>query len=172
MERKIVMGERWKEWAKSAVQAAVVVAVLYFVFFPVKIQGESMENSFHDGDRVAVSRLLAVAGKVNYGDVVVFSRGDIAEGKDLIKRVIALSGDQIIIEDNHVQVNGVILFEDYVLGSTDGAVCITVPEDCVFVMGDNRAHSMDSRQFGVIKKDLIKARVVAKLYPFDELSFL
>ena len=92
-----------------------------------------------------------------------------AEGdKTVVKRIIATEGDEIRILEEGVEVNGEILEEAYVEGVTNGLVDMTVPEDTVFVMGDNRETSFDSRNMGAIPCKDLKGKVFFRVYPIGE----
>jgi signal peptidase I len=115
---------------------------------------------------------------------VVFERpeGESSDVKDLIKRVIGLSGDELVIKENSVWINGDRLEESYLpagtvtkqgsrANCTDETPCI-IPEDSVWVMGDNREHSFDSRYFGPIDEDTIVGRAFLRIWPLNELGFM
>ena len=94
--------------------------------------------------------------------------------KYIIKRVIAVSGDTLDIKDGYVYRNGKKLEEDYIKGQTfersDFSYPLTVPEDHVFVLGDNRENSLDSRIIGLIEHDQVKGKVVFRLWPFSRIG--
>lgn len=174
------------EWV-VVIGGALVVALLIKAFLvqAFYIPSESMVPTLAVGDRVFVNKLSYRLHDVNRGDLVVFERpeGDPNEDvKDLIKRVVALPGEQLVIKDNAVWIDGERLEEDYLppgtvttQGSraqcTDETPCV-VPEDAVFVMGDNREHSFDSRYFGPIEEDTIVGRAFLRIWPLGEFGFL
>ncbi|PIZ62345.1 signal peptidase I, partial [Candidatus Roizmanbacteria bacterium CG_4_10_14_0_2_um_filter_39_13] len=111
------------------------------------------------------------------GDVVVFhspKNHDI----EFIKRVIGLSGDTILIENNEIYINGVLIPEKYISAKTtlvpgsfaQEGVPIQVPNGQIFVMGDNRPRSSDSREFGTIPKDLIVGQVFYRYFPANKIG--
>jgi signal peptidase I len=166
------------EWGLVIAGALVVALVIKaFVVQAFYIPSGSMEPTLNVGDRVFVNKLSYRAHDVNRGDLVVFERPphEAASGiKDLIKRVIALEGDTISGQDGKVVVNGRVLEEPYLV---DGTVTAdlerqTVPDDHVFVMGDNRTNSTDSRSFGAIDEDLIIGRAFIRVWPPSDLSWL
>lgn len=140
-----------------------LTAGIGFIFFDVAVQvsGESMIPTFHEsGDRVI---LLKHGYSVDYGDIVVFHR----EGASIppIKRIIAMGGDEIDIKNGVVYLNGVKLAETYLAEGTltfsyDVTMPYTVPEDSVFLMGDNRGNSFDSRRYGAIKQSEILGKAL------------
>lgn len=168
-----------------ALGAAMLVRV--FVLQQFYISGPSMETSLFQDDRVLVNKLSYRLHDVNRGDVIVFDRvttsGGIVEHDDLIKRVIAVGGDSIQIKKCEVVVNGEQIDEPYLGAEIEGedpnSRCrvvdmpsLTVPDDQLFVMGDNRAESFDSRSFGPIPKKLVIGRAFAVVWPLGSLRWL
>lgn len=157
-----------KDWARSIAEAAIILAVLFVFFWPAKVEGVSMSPSVNDDDRVVICRFAAFAGLYGRGDMVVFDDDDYS--RNLIKRIIAVEGDTIHITGGKVYVNGEELDEPYADGYTNGEVYMVIPSDCVFVMGDNREESIDSRTFGVVEKEHIYGRVLLRFFPLDEIE--
>ncbi len=109
MSRK---SEVW-EWAKAIIIAgALVLIIRWFIFAPFIVEGASMEPNFHTGERLIVNEIIYSIRKPHHGEVVVFHSPDI--GKDYIKRIIALPGDTVRVDNNKVYVNGKELDEDYI----------------------------------------------------------
>jgi signal peptidase I len=132
----------------------------------VAIEGESMSPTLHTGGRVVLNGIYRF-GTPHRGDIVVFHPPFPAESP-YIKRVIALPGETIQIRDGTVFINDEPLREDYLLATATlcRAHCsLTVPEDAVFVMGDNRSNSSDSRDFGPIMIDSILGEALFSLWP-------
>lgn len=165
---------RTLEWV-GLIAAALLVALgvratLVQTFY---IPSESMEPTLEVGDRILVNKLSYRLHDVHRGDVVVFKRPPTATAtpdgtEDLIKRVIALSGETIEArEDGLVYVDGELLDESYLPEGTrtENLPLQTVPEGKVFVMGDNRGHSGDSRMFKAIDEDLIVGRAFVIIFP-------
>lgn len=163
------------EWLTVLV-GAVVVALLFraFLFQAFWIPSESMEGTLEVDDRVMVNRLSYRLHDVHRGDVVVFKKpvGLESDVNDLIKRVMALEGETIEGRDNAVYVNGQRVAESYIdpndLIKNFGPE--TVPVGHVFVMGDNRDDSTDSRVFGSIPIDTIVGRAFIIFWPFDRIE--
>lgn len=155
--------------------ALVIEAFLIQAFY---IPSASMVPTLEVNDRVLVNKLSYRLHDVNHGDVVVFERpagvtGD--EGvKDLIKRVVAVGGDTLEARNGLVYLNGERLDEDYLPGGTvtDDLPPTEVPEGQVFVMGDNRGDSQDSRAFGPIPEDVIVGRAFIKVLPLSDIGWL
>jgi signal peptidase I len=169
------------EWAVVVVGALVVAFVVKtFLFQAFYIPSESMEPTLDVGDRVLVNKLSYDAHDVNRGDLVVFVRpaGDPAFGptetEDLIKRVIGLPGETIEARDGVVYVDGRRLEEPYLVDGipTENLPAQEVPVGHVFVMGDNRTNSEDSRVFGAVDEGLIVGRAFVRVWPLDDLSLL
>lgn len=161
---------------------AVIVLVIIFLFtFVVRIivvDGESMENTLHHGD-IVLTWSLGYTPK--QGDIVVLTKETFREAS-IIKRVIATEGQTVDIDysTSTVYVDGVALEEDYIKEymqvPTYGDVVnhITVPEGCIFVMGDNRNHSSDSRYptIGVVDVRCVIGQAVMVLFPFSDFGSL
>jgi signal peptidase I len=161
------------------VGGALIVALVIRAFFLAAfyIPSESMVPTLQKGDRVLVNKLSYKLHDVHRGDVVVFGRppNEPDNGiKDLIKRVIGLSGETIEVRDCKVLINGQTLSESYVKSWT--RTCTYPPhqigKDEVFVMGDNRDDSQDSRYFGPIKESLIVGRAFVVVWPLTHLGWL
>ena len=166
------------EWIAVIVGALVVALVIKtFLFQAFYIPSASMDPTLKIGDRVLVNKLSYKVHDVNRGDLVVFERPPNepeSEIKDLIKRVIALPGESVEGKGGRVFVDGEALDEDYLpegVFTTDFGP-LFVPDDTVFVMGDNRSDSRDSRVFGAISNDLIVGRAFVRVFPLGDLGFL
>ena len=166
------------EWV-AVVGGALVVALVIRAFFLAAfyIPSESMVPTLEKGDRVLVNKLSYKLHDVHRGDVVVFERppNEPDNGiKDLIKRVVALPSETIEVRDCTVLINGSPLQEPYVKqwSRTCTAPPKTVGDDEVFVMGDNRDDSQDSRFFGPISQDLIVGRAFVVVWPLTHLCWL
>ena len=168
------------EWVAIVIGAlAVALIVKTFLIQAFFIPSLSMFSTLDKGDRVLVNKLSYHVHDIHRGDVVVFERPEALPDdgiKDLIKRVIGLPGDTIESRNGHVFVNGKQLKESYLDDGvlTDSPVLErqTVPEHHIFVMGDNRSNSQDSRFFGPIDEDLVVGRAFIKVWPLTELDLL
>lgn len=155
--------ELW-EWTKALLLAVGMAAIIrYFLFAPIVVDGFSMMPTLHNGDRMIVNKL----GKANRFDIIVFHA---PEQKDYIKRVIGLPGDTVEYKNDTLYINGVAqeepylekykqqnyegpFTEDFTLEEIIGEK--TVPEGELFVLGDNRRSSKDSRHIGTISLDKV-----------------
>ena len=178
-----------REWVTVLVVALVIaITVRSLLLQQFYISGPSMEATMFQDNRVLVNKLSYRLHDIHRGDVVVFDRvtvdGEVVQHDDLIKRVIGLSGETISIKDCQVFINGKLLPEpylnDYDLAQTslDDRCRVPVmeetliPEDHLFVMGDNRPQSFDSRMFGSIEQNLVVGRAFVIIWPFGEAKFL
>lgn len=160
-----------KEWLSALAEALLILLILYLFLWPVKIHGNSMEPNFSENDRILICRTMTLGGFYDKGDVVVFQQHIEGEDKNLIKRVIATQGDRVQIENGTVSVNETPLAEAYTQGETLENLDVIVPESALFVLGDNREHSTDSRDFGVISKKQLKGKLLFRVFPFSKIKF-
>lgn len=158
------------EWFESFVPALVATLfILIFCFNFSRVAGASMVPTLQDGDQVLVRSALYTPAR---GDVIT-TDAQISYGKPLAKRIIALAGDVVNIDitTGEVSVNGAVLDEPYIsaptVQPTDWAFPLTVPAGCVFVMGDNRPGSLDSRsnKIGCIDARDILGKIVFRTAP-------
>lgn len=162
-------------WA-DAVTGAVIILLVMFTFLarPIGVRGDSMNPGLSDGDWVLVS---PISGQAERGDIIITGQPNVIQ-QTIVKRVIAIEGETIYIDfdTGEVYVNGEMLNEPYIMEQTrkkyDVLFPITVPEGCVFVMGDNRNNSLDSRSWGVgfIDERYIMGEVRFKLRPFGKIN--
>ena len=178
-----------REWVTVLVVALVIaITVRSLILQQFYISGPSMETTMFQDNRVLVNKLSYRLHDIHRGDVVVFDRvtvdGEVVQHDDLIKRVIGLSGETISIKDCQVFIDGKLLAEPYLndydlaQSSVDDRCRVPVmdetliPEDHLFVMGDNRPQSFDSRRFGSIEQNLVVGRAFVTIWPFTAARFL
>ena len=160
-----------------AVVALGVVALRAFVFVPYEIPSGSMEDTIMTGDMVFSEKVSYYMREPQQGDIVTFDDPEV-EGRTLIKRVIATGGQTVDLVNGKVVVDGVELDEPYVSGKeslpltrTATGVTLsypyTVPSGCIWVMGDNRTSSQDSRYFGAIPLSSISGRAAFVYWPIN-----
>jgi signal peptidase I len=166
-------------WVAVILAALVVaLAVKTFLFQAFAIPSGSMEPTLHSGDRVIVNKLAGDVSDLGRSDVIVFERPDhpsVDPGMGhLIKRVVGLPGDRLSAPDGQVHVDGVPLEEPYLRPGTvtDGLPALTVPEGHVFVLGDNRDESGDSRRFGALPAELVVGRAFIRVWPIGNFGGL
>lgn len=177
-----------REWVTVIVVAVVIATLLRtFVVQQYYIAGPSMETTLWGNDRVLVNKLAYRVGDPQRGDVIVFDRittnGDTVQHDDLIKRVIGLSGETVEIRDCQVLINGTPIVEPWLAEvapevspesncGTANLDPVQVGENQVFLIGDNRPMSFDSRMFGPIDRDLIRGKAMLVIWPFDSITLL
>lgn len=175
------------EWFIVIVGAILLALVVkLFLLQAFYIPSLSMYPTLHVGDRVLVNKLSYHLHDVNRGDVIVFERPASETSStipDLIKRVVALSGESVVIKDGAVFVDGTRLDEKYLADGTvtstanapnkcnEQAPCV-IPNGQVWVMGDNRGDSKDSRYFGPIDKSSIVGRAFITVWPLGRFGLL
>jgi signal peptidase I len=162
------------EWAVVIVGAVVITVLLRtFAFQTFYIPSESMVPTLQIGDRLVVNKL---ADDYHLGDIIVFRRPDTwsAEHDVLIKRVVALEGQTVEVRDNTVVVDGQALDEPYLAAGTTMPDYpeFTVPDNQIFVMGDNREASSDSRENGPVPLDNVVGRAALRIWPVGEFGGL
>jgi signal peptidase I len=161
------------EWVRTIVIACLIGLVLTLVLRPILVKGHSMEPTLGDNNYLLIEQLSYYWENPHLGDIIVFQSemtDPDGEKRDLIKRVIGSEGDHITISDGRVYVNDVPLKEKYIKGSwTSGNMDLTVPQDAVFVLGDNRGNSMDSRSeaVGFVDENRIRGRVLIRILPLS-----
>jgi len=165
------------EWVVIAVGALLVAFVIKtFLLQAFYIPSLSMAPTLKVNDRVLVNKLSYDLHEVNRGDLIVFESppDEGSETKDLIKRVIGLPGETVESRDGRMVVDGRVLDEPYLDdGVMTGALEKTViPPDHLWVMGDNRSNSRDSRFFGPIPESLVIGRAFVRVWPVTALSLL
>ena len=166
-------GKEMYDWIYSLI-IALIICVIIFAFFIriIDVVGTSMNPTLNNNDKMLVSGLLY---EPSVGDVVVFKKDEYDPDKALVKRVIAVEGQEINMDFDKgiVYINGQPIVEDYILEPTMNKLDFigpkTVPEGCVFVMGDNRNASVDSRktEIGMVDTRLILGKAYFVIYPLS-----
>lgn len=167
--------EEIKDWVVSILIAVVLAFFIrYFIVELYLVEGPSMRPTLLNHERLVVNKFIYRFKEPQRGDVLVF-RYPKDQSRDFIKRVIAVPGDTIEIREGRVFLNGELQNETYILEKTRGSYPLsTVPEEHIFVMGDNRNNSEDSRfsDVGFVPYDLVKGKAVLIFWPPDELKTL
>ncbi|MBW7453804.1 signal peptidase I [Paenibacillus sepulcri] len=163
-----------RDWLLS-LTIAVVAALLIqnYAFAQTEVRNVSMQHTLFEGQRLIEDKLSYHFDQPNRGDIVIISGPE--SDKRLVKRVIGLPGDMLDIKDGHVLINGTVLEEPYVKGLTFSnglSIPYTVPDKKVFVMGDNRENSQDSRELGPISISSLEGRAVFRLWPLNKFGLL
>ena len=165
-------GRDWYEWVQALVCSVLAVVVIFtFVIRLIGVDGHSMVPTLQDGDRLLVLNAM-LDNDYEYGDIVVLRKDTFLE-EPIVKRVIATEGQTVDIDfvSGAVYVDGELLEEDYINEPTyveEGTEFpLTVPEGSIFVMGDNRNHSSDSRSsdLGTVDTRYVIGKAVFLLFP-------
>lgn len=157
----------------ETVAVALLVAFLLrgFVAEVYRVDGRSMLNTLHDRERVLVSKLTYRLRTPQPGEIIVF-RSPSQPDRDFIKRVVAVAGDRVELRQGRVLVNGQPITEaPDVMPTTQTAAEQVVPPHAVWVLGDNRNHSEDSRAFGQVPLENIRGVAVARIWPLKSFTW-
>lgn len=177
------LGKEILQWVEAILIAVVLAWLLRgFVFERAVVDGSSMADTLYNNENLIVYKLGYFFHPPKKGDIIVFEHQEGSFGfkylpfpnpgeVDYIKRVIAVPGDTVdITDDNRVIVNGVELEEPYAKGYTarnGSSFPITVPPNKLFVLGDNREYSSDSREIGLVDFEKVRGRAVLRIFPLD-----
>jgi signal peptidase I len=167
--------EAW-EWIKAlGIAIALAFVIRTFLFAPFIVEGESMETTLHNEEKLVVNKAIYYLEKPQRGDIIVFH----AEAKrDYIKRVIAVGGDTVEVRNDQLYVNDKPVDEPYLakkreeakqegIPLTEDFGPVKIPEGQIFVMGDNRQNSRDSRAIGPVDLDTVVGRAEFVFWPLD-----
>nr|WP_173364519.1 signal peptidase I [Solibacillus kalamii] len=177
--------ELW-EWTKALLIAFAIAAFIrYFLFTPIVVDGDSMMPTLENGDRMIVNKFSYKIGEPDRFDIVVFHA---PEQKDYIKRVIGVPGDFVEYKDDQLYINGEPIDEPYLdaykaeisEGNLTGDFSLkdidpsldVIPEGYVFVMGDNRRFSKDSRHIGIVDQKEIIGNTNIIFWPLNEIEIV
>jgi signal peptidase I len=146
-----------------------LIGVAFFIRTP-HVLGLSMEPRIHSGEFVLINTLAYRIGRIRRGDIVAF-RHDSPTPQTYLKRVVGLPGDRVSIDRGSVRIDGVPLDERYVrYRDHQSRAPVVVPADGVYVLGDNRANSDDSRNWGILAARDVIGKAIAALWPPQELD--
>ncbi|MFC0470557.1 signal peptidase I [Halalkalibacter kiskunsagensis] len=172
--------DEWVEWGKAFI-IAIIFAILIrtFLFTSYEVQGESMTPSVYDGERFIVNKIGYGFSEPDRFDLVVFHAN---EEEDYIKRVIGLPGDVVFYQDDILYINDRAVEEPFLkqkvadhkwgLYTNDFSIPEAVPLGHVFVLGDNRPNSLDSRRLGFISNEQIVGKVDWRFWPIQEVGII
>jgi signal peptidase I len=172
MDEKNLPVKSWlRELVESVLPALVIVLVInVFLAQATRVEGQSMEPNLHNNQRLIIEKVTYRFNQPERGDIVVLHPPQ-QSSEPLIKRVVGLPGETLAIHDGQVYVDGEPMTEPYLSQPTWGSMePILVPEEHVFVMGDNRRASNDSRAFGVVAFDDIIGRAWVRYWPPAEIG--
>lgn len=165
-----------KEFLKELLIAIVIAFLIMQVVKPTIVKESSMEPTLYENNYLLLNRQAYRFGEPKHGDIIVFHSDLVTKNgheKLLIKRIIGLPGDVVTIANGNVYLNGERLEENYIKdGRTDGEILeLKIPKGEVFVMGDNRLVSVDSRSeaVGTVKLDRVLGKAWVRLFPFNKI---
>jgi len=169
---KAITKSKVKDWLDTIFEAFIVIFILYFLLWPISIDGNSMEDTFSSGNKVIVSRIAKYKQDIIRREDIILCKITVNnEEITAVKRVIGLPGDIVYISSGQVYINNKLINENYIQNQyTEGEVNIILNDDQYFVMGDNRDISFDSRRFGPLYADKIIAKVIFKFSPIKEFT--
>ncbi|HLR62895.1 MAG TPA: signal peptidase I [Lentibacillus sp.] len=178
------MNKRYFRKIMPVILFALVLAIIFRsnLFASYIVNGESMEPTLYDGNLLMVNKVVYNLTDIERFDIVVFHAD---EQDDYVKRVVGLPGDEIVYKDDKLYINGEYIEEpflkrfrkmsdkepytkDFTLEGVTGKT--EVPEGKLFVMGDNRGESLDSREIGFVNAETIVGKVDVKYWPFSEMQ--
>jgi signal peptidase I len=153
---------------------AVSFFIITFLYQPVRVEGTSMMPRLEDQDRLFINKFVYHFADIHRGDVVVFHYPRDPR-KSYIKRIIAVPGDKLLIDDGRTYINGKLLLEPYVPrkfhdSRSQDEMVIQAGE--YFVMGDHRSISSDSRDFGAVSRDLIYGKAAFVYWPAEDMGVI
>ena len=158
------MNDKLKEVIEFILIIIIVFLIKYFVITPIRVNQSSMNNTLYDKDIMILNKISYRFVDIKRFDIVVIKKDD----EYLIKRVIGLPGELIEYKDNKLYVNDKLVDENFLHKKTDDyKLDKKIPEKYYFVVGDNRPDSLDSRYFGLVKKDEILGKTSLVIFPFN-----
>jgi signal peptidase I, bacterial type len=156
-------------WVISiAIAVAVAVCIRTFIFEPIFVSGESMIPTLNNGESLGVEKFSRYSSLPARGEIVIVTDPD--NNETLVKRVVGLPGDTVEVKNSTLYINGKAQSEPYVSKTPyNDFKAVMVPPDTIFVMGDNRANSKDSRFFGPVSKNAIIGHALFVIWPLNEI---
>jgi signal peptidase I len=160
-----------RTWLRDLIVSLGISAfIIIFIYQPVKVEGTSMLPALADQERIFVNKFVYRLEPISRGDVIVFHY-PLDPSKSYIKRVVAVAGDRVKIDDGTVYVNGLALEEPYVppqYRDTRSYPETLVAPGAYFVLGDHRSLSNDSRDFGAVAEEYVSGKAVFAYWPMDK----
>lgn len=152
---------------------AIFLIIAIFVVSFQQVVGPSMSGTLEEGDVLIISKLNYKIGDPKRGEIVTLEQDE----KIMVKRIIGLPGEYIEYKDNKLYIDGEAYDDTFSNSKTDDFKLEDIglkkiPKDCYFVLGDNRSDSMDSRDYGCVKKENIYGKAIMRLFPFNKIKML
>ena len=161
----------WIDTLETIVMALVLFLAINAVSSRVRVENISMKPTLQPGYLLVVNKLAYTLGEPKHGDIVVFDYNGAGQ-EDYIKPIIGLPGDQVVVENGIVSVNGHSLTEPYIAEMPRYSGSWSVPENSYFVLGDNRNNSSDSHQWGYVSEEDLVGKAVFIYFPFNAIRSL
>lgn len=168
----------WELIRFAAISLLIIVPIRMYIMQPFVVSGESMVPTFHDKDYLIIDEISYRFNTPKRGDVIVFHPPNESKKIYYIKRIIGLPGETVILDGTKVIIKntehpeGFELDQPYLENISSNQMTITVGKGDVFVLGDNRPRSSDSRIWGTLPLKNIKGRPYLRLYPFTDIAYL
>lgn len=163
--------------SKTMILSTMIVIFISLLFIPFEVNGRSMEPTLNDGDKILVFRVNHISipftqerlilSMPKRDSIIAFRKEN---GVELVKRVIALPDDEVDIRNQTVYLNGNIQTRGITLTSPKSGFPIQISENCLFVLGDNRNLSNDSRQFGCVPLEKVEGQIALRIWPLSGLK--
>lgn len=160
------------EIAKTVILAAIIFGLVSWLTVRVRVEKISMMPTLQEGELALVYKMAYEWGKPMRGDVVIFPHQTGTVTEDYVKRVIGLPGDNVEIKAGELYINGSLVKEPYIKEPMRYEGTWHVPPDNLFVLGDNRNHSLDSHDWGYVPLDIVVGRAVLVYWPLTEAKML
>ncbi|HNB41481.1 MAG TPA: signal peptidase I [Anaerolineales bacterium] len=158
----------WKRFVLDVIETLVLAVILFVginsVSARVRVDGFSMQPTLQDGEFVLVSKLSYKFGDFQRGDIIVFDF-PMNPDEELVKRIIGVPGDHVMVRDSHVYVNEQMLNENYIAQAPLYSGDWIVPDGTLFVLGDNRNNSNDSKDWGLLPQGNVVGKAVLIYWP-------
>jgi signal peptidase I len=165
----------WIRFLLETLQTVILAVVLYFIIDSVvarvRVENISMEPTLQPEEFVLVNKVVYKFGEVRHGDIIVFHFPQ-NQAEDYIKRIIGVSGDTVVIKNQHVYINNQMIEENYIAAPPDYNGQWVVPKDSLFVLGDNRNQSSDSHSWGFVPMNLVVGKAEVIYWPFNQVKSL
>lgn len=165
----------WFRFIMETLQTLLLALVIYFmidfVIARVRVENISMEPTLEPGEFILVNKIAYRFGEVQRGDIIIFHYPQNPQ-EDYIKRAIGLPGDKLRVREGDVYINNRLLDENYIASPILYEGEWNVPEDSIFVLGDNRNQSSDSHSWGFVPVDDIVGKALVVYWPPDEFKIL
>ena len=159
----------------DTLETVLLALVLFFginaVSARVRVENISMQPTLYQGEFVLVNKVAYKLGQKQIGDIIVFHYPG-NPGEDYIKRIIGLPGDEVQISNHQVRVNGQVLNEPYIMAEPNYSGSWIVPDNMIFVLGDNRNQSSDSHRWGYVPFENVVGKALVIYWPFNEFRIL